>query len=104
MRLSESQSGAVLAWLSGSCVVNLVTTDWIVATSSERTLAHPREVGSGIESEDDLVRFLVAPISEPAALAHDHETALLQHANRRGVVARSASVKRTGCLQLQELL
>jgi len=59
---------------------------------------------SGIESEDDLVRFLVAPISEPAPLAHDHETALRQHANRRGVVARSASVKRTGCLQLQELL
>jgi hypothetical protein len=72
--------------------------------SGERTLAQPSEVGSGIESEDDLVRFLVAPISEPAALAHDHETALRQHANRRGVVARSASVKRTGCLQLQELL
>src|SRR5439155_13705065 len=50
------------------------------------------------------VRFLVAPISEPAALAHDHETAFRQHANRRGVVARSASVKRTGRLQLQELL
>src|SRR5438105_3732812 len=69
-----------------------------------RTLAQPSEVRSGIESEDDLVRFLVAPISEPAALAHDHETALRQHANRRGVVARSPSVKRTGCLQLQELL
>jgi hypothetical protein len=75
--------------------------DWLPGDS---TLAQPREVGSGIESEDDLVRFLVAPISEPAALAHDHETALRQHANRRGVVARSASVKRTGCLQLQELL
>ena len=33
-----------------------------------------------------------------------HETVLRQHANRRGVVARGASVKRTGCLQLQELL
>ena len=59
---------------------------------------------SCIESEDDLVRFLVAPMSEPAPLAHDQETALRQHANRRGVVARSASVKRTGCFQLQELL
>ena len=53
--------------------------------------------------EGDLVRFLVAPVREPAALAHDHETALRQHANRRGVVARSAGVERTSCLQLQEL-
>lgn len=61
-------------------------------------------MGSCIESEHDLVRFLVAPMSELASLAHDKETALRQHMNRRGVVARSASVKRTGCLQLQELL
>jgi hypothetical protein len=72
--------------------------------SGEKTLAQPREVGSGIESEHDLVRFLVAPVSEPAPLAHDAKTALRQHTNRRGVVARGASVKRTGCLQLQELL
>ena len=62
------------------------------------------QLGSCIESEHDLVRFLVAPMSEPAPLAHDKETALRQHTNRRGVVARSVSVKRTGCLQLQELL
>ena len=61
------------------------------------------QLASCIESEDDLVRFLVAPMSEPAPLAHDEETALRQHTNRRGVVPRSASVKRTGCLQLQEL-
>ena len=59
---------------------------------------------SCIESEDDLVRLLVAPVSEPAPLAHDQETALRQHTNRRRVVARSASVERAGCLQLQELL
>ena len=64
----------------------------------------PRQLGSWIESEHDLVRFLVAPMSEPASLAHDKEAALRQHPNRRGVVARSASVERTGCLQLQELL
>jgi hypothetical protein len=62
------------------------------------------QLGSYIESEHDLVRFFAAPMSEPAPLAHDKETALRQHTNRRGVVARSASVKRTGCLQLQELL
>jgi transposase len=62
------------------------------------------QLGSWIESEHDLVRLLVAPMSEPAPLAHDTKTALRQHTNRRGVIARSASVKRTGCLQLQELL
>src|SRR6478735_1004787 len=50
--------------------------------------------GSCIESEYDLVRFLVAPMSEPAPLAHDAKTALRQHTYRRGVVARGASVKR----------
>ena len=59
---------------------------------------------SCIESEHDLVRFLVAPMSEPTPLADDEKTALRRHTNRRGVVSRSASVKRTGCLQLQELL
>jgi hypothetical protein len=59
---------------------------------------------SCIESEDDLVRFLVAPVSESAPLAHDTKAALRQHANRRSIVARSAGVQRTGCLQLQELL
>jgi len=68
------------------------------------TLAQPRAVGSRIESEHDLVRFPVAPMGEPAPLAHDEETALRQHTNRRGVVARCVSVERTGCLQLQELL
>ena len=62
------------------------------------------QLRSCIESEHDLVRFLAAPMSEPPPLAHDKEAALRQHTNRRGVVARSASVKRTGCLQLQELL
>jgi hypothetical protein len=59
---------------------------------------------SCIESEDDLVRFLVAPMSEPTPLAHAKKTALRQYTNRRSVVARSGSVKRTGCLQQQELL
>jgi hypothetical protein len=72
--------------------------------SGEITLAQPRQLGSCIESEYDLVRFLVAPVGEPAPLAHDTKPALRQHTNRRGVVARGASVKRTGCLQLQELL
>ena len=54
------------------------------------------QLRSCIESEHELVRFLVAPMSEPAPLAHDQETALRQHTNRRGVVARSVSVKRTG--------
>ena len=62
------------------------------------------QLGSCIESEHDLVRFLVAPMGERAPLAHDTKAALGQHTNRRGVVARSASVKRTGCLQLPELL
>ena len=62
------------------------------------------QLGSCIESEHDLVSFLVAPMSEPAPLAHDAKTALRQHTNRRGVVARGASVKRPACLQLQELL
>ena len=70
----------------------------------EITLAQPRQLGSCIESEYNLVRFLVAPVGEPAPLAHDTKTALRQHTNRRGVVARGASVKRTGCLHLQELL
>src|SRR4029077_8284232 len=43
-------------------------------------------------------------MSEPAPVAHDAKTALRQHTNRRGVVARGASVKRPACLQLQELL
>src|SRR5438094_9111233 len=43
-------------------------------------------------------------MSEPTPLAYDKETAFRQHTNRRGVVARSASVKRTGLLHLQELL
>jgi hypothetical protein len=53
---------------------------------------------SFIESERDLVRLLVAPVSELAPFAHDQETALRQHTNRGGVLVRSASVKRTGCL------
>src|SRR5580765_6815958 len=61
-------------------------------------------VGSCIESELDLVRFLIASMSEAAPLANDKETALRQHTNRSDVVARSASVKRTGCFQLQKLL
>src|SRR5918995_5902669 len=71
------------------------------------TFPHTRaaeQLGSCVESEHDLVRFLAAPMGETAPLAHDQETALRQHTNRRGVVARSASVKRTGCLQPQELL
>jgi hypothetical protein len=62
--------------------------------SSDSTLVQPRgQLGSSIESEHDLVRFLVAPMSE-APLPHDKETALRQHTNRRGVVARGVSVKR----------
>ena len=63
-------------------------------------MKHRGQLGSCIESEHDLVRFLVAPMSELAPLAHDQETALRQHTNRRGVVARSAGVKRTSGLQL----
>jgi hypothetical protein len=62
------------------------------------------QLGSCIESEHDLGRLLVAPMGELAPFAHDEKTALRQHTDRPGVVARSASVKRTGCLQLQELL
>jgi hypothetical protein len=62
-----------------------------------------RAIESYIESEDDLVGFLVAPMGEPTPLAHDSETALRQHTDRCDVVARSVSVERTGCLQLQEL-
>lgn len=85
------------------------TGNYRVAFTPDCALASARsssrgQLGSCIESEHDLVRFLVAPMSESAPLAHDKETALRQHTNRRGVVARSASVKRTGCLQLQELL
>src|SRR4029079_6283548 len=46
--------------------------------------------GSCIESEHDLVRFLVAPVSEPPAPPHEAKTALRQHTKRRGVVARGA--------------
>src|SRR4029077_10027528 len=63
-----------------------------------------RQLESCIESEHDRVRLLVAPMGEPAPFVHDQETALRQHTDRRGVVARGLSVKRTGCLQLQELL
>ena len=56
------------------------------------------------QAEHDLVRFLVAPMGELAPLAHNKKTALRQHTNRRGVVARGTSVKRPACLQLQELL
>ena len=69
-----------------------------------RTLVQPRQLGSCIESEHDLVRFLVAPMGEPAALAHEKETALRQHTNRRRVIARSVSVKRTSLPPAVELL
>jgi hypothetical protein len=62
------------------------------------------QLGSWIEAKHDLVRLLVAPMSEPAPLAHDKKAALRQHTNRPGVVARSASVERTGFLQQQKLL
>src|SRR5207249_12303674 len=39
------------------------------------------QLESYVESEHDLVRFLVAPMSELAPLAHDKETALRQHTN-----------------------
>ena len=62
------------------------------------TAGHPTaRWWSSIESEHDLIRLLAAPMREPAPLAHDQETALRQHTNRRGVVARSATVKRTAC-------
>ena len=83
----------------GLIMRKLIATVFATARSSGRG-----QLGSCIESEHDRVRFLVAPISELAPLAHGQETALRQHTNRRGVVARSASVKRTGCLQPQELL
>jgi hypothetical protein len=54
-----------------------------------------------VESEDDLVRFLVALVSERTSLADDHERIINTESTRR--VARSASVRRTGWLQLQEL-
>src|SRR5437588_5451736 len=48
-----------------------------------------------VESEDDLVRLLIAPLGEPAPLAHNQKTALRQHTNRRGVVACSAGIEGT---------
>ena len=67
-------------------------------------LTQRRAAGSCIESEHDFVRLLVAPMGEVAALADDTKTALRQHTDRRGVVARSVSVERAGRLHLQELL
>ena len=74
--------------------------------ASRETVRPPKwgQLGSCIESEHDLVRLFIAPMGELAPFAHDEETALRQHTDRRGVVARGVSVKRTGCLQLQELL
>ena len=66
--------------------------DWL---SSDSTLAQVR-VGVMHRVEHDLVRFLFAPMSERAPLAHDKKAALGQHTNRRRVVARSASVRGDG--------
>ena len=45
-------------------------------------------------------RFPRCAMSEPAPLAHDAKTALRQHTNQRGVVARGASVKQPAVRRL----
>jgi hypothetical protein len=100
-----NHSLATAATLGAVLFALLLAAGALVFTTDEPIELFGRVVQwSCVGSEHDLVRLLVAPMSELASLADDKETALRQHTNRRGVVARSASVKRTGCLELQELL